>query len=52
MKKTVYIIALALVGITSCDKVDNPYPIGNVTELDTTLYPGVWSDYVATEWTV
>lgn len=52
MKKTIYITLLGIAGFTSCDKVENPYPVGNVTELDTTLYPGIWSEYVANEWTV
>lgn len=43
---------IAAIGFSSCDKIDNPYPVGNVTELDTTLYPGVWSDYQANEWPV
>lgn len=42
-------ILLALV-ISSCDKVDNPYPVQQSLELDTTLYPGNWNDYLATEW--
>lgn len=52
MKKILYLAVLGFIGITSCDKIDNPYPVGNVTELDTTLYPGVWSDYLSTEWPV
>lgn len=42
-------ILLALV-VSSCDKVDNPYPVQQSLELDTTLYPGNWNDYLATEW--
>jgi len=52
------IIAIALV---SCDKIKNPYkPVsaGNTpgtsandsTNLDTTLYPGNWNDYLTTVW--
>jgi hypothetical protein len=52
MKKIIYVLLLGFAGLTSCDKVDNPYPVGNVLELDTTLYPGLWSDYLANEWTV
>lgn len=37
---------------TSCDHVENPYPPTVQTDLDTTLYPGNWSDYVANEWPV
>ncbi len=51
MKKIIYVLLLGFAGLTSCDKVDNPYPVGNVLELDTTLYPGLWSDYLANEWT-
>jgi hypothetical protein len=36
--------------ISSCDKVDNPYPVQQSLELDITLYPGNWSDYLANEW--
>jgi hypothetical protein len=36
----------------SCDRVENPYPPSIQTDLDTTLYPGNWSDYVANEWPV
>ena len=34
----------------SCDRVSNPYPEVEVLDLDTTLYPGNWSDYLANEW--
>ncbi len=34
----------------SCDKIDNPYPPSKSIDLDTTIYPGNWSEYVATEW--
>lgn len=34
----------------SCDHVDNPFPPAINTDLDTTIYPGNWSDYVANEW--
>ena len=43
-----YIIFLS----TSCDRVENPYPPTVQTDLDTTLYTGNWSDYVANEWPV
>jgi hypothetical protein len=35
---------------TSCDHVENPYP--KKQEFDTTLYPGIWADYLANEWPV
>jgi len=38
-----------LLFLSSCDHVENPYPAVS-TDLDTTLYPGVWSEYVANEW--
>lgn len=34
----------------SCDHVKNPYPPEVNLELDTTLYPGLWSDYENNEW--
>lgn len=34
----------------SCDKVENPFPPEYNTELDKTLYPGSWNDYVDFEW--
>ena len=46
------ITGLALFLITSCDHVENPYPQLVTTDLDTTLYPGMWSDYVSNEWPV
>jgi hypothetical protein len=49
MKKTLFL--LMLIGgyfTTSCDKVKNPYP--PALEIDTTLYPGVWSDYELNQW--
>lgn len=53
MKKYIVIftaLALAVISMPSCDHVDNPYPVGISTDLDTTLYPGNWSTYVANEW--
>jgi hypothetical protein len=52
MKKILFLGFAGIIGLSSCDKVDNAYPVGNVIELDTTLYPGLWSDYVASEWPV
>ena len=43
----IFVLALNL---GSCDHVDNPYPPTVNLDLDTTLYPGNWSDYVANEW--
>jgi hypothetical protein len=36
--------------LPSCDRVTNPYPVQLCLELDTTLYPGLWSDYITNEW--
>lgn len=36
----------------SCDHVKNPYPPQVNLDLDTNLYPGIWSDYENTEWPV
>ncbi|MDC1244076.1 Omp28-related outer membrane protein [Crocinitomicaceae bacterium] len=36
--------------ISSCDHVKNPYPAEVNLELDTNLYPGLWSDYENNEW--
>ncbi|MFM8964514.1 MAG: Omp28-related outer membrane protein [Sphingomonadales bacterium] len=56
MKKVTFILAFAaLFGLTflpSCDRVTNPYPPTIVLDLDTTLYPGNWADYLANEWPV
>lgn len=54
MRRVYYLSTLFLIGFcvlfttNSCDHVDNPYP--PAVDLDTTLYPGVWSEYVANEW--
>jgi hypothetical protein len=51
VKSTLSILFLVfLISLQSCDHVDNPYPNLPSLELDTTLYPGNWSDYVANEW--
>ena len=52
MKRLLFFSLTALIGFSSCDKIDDPYPTGIVTDLDTTLYPGAWSDYQANEWPV
>ena len=52
MNMTKYITAFFLAGIfvfTSCDKVENAYPEPE-TELDVSLYPGNWSDYMENEY--
>jgi hypothetical protein len=50
--KVNFLVILSLVGllVVSCDKVDNPFPPSINTDLDTTIYPGNWSDYIANEW--
>lgn len=45
-----FFVLLLGISLSSCDHVDNPYPPSVNLELDTTLYPGNWSDYVANEW--
>lgn len=49
MKKLIKIFAV-LIGVVSlfthCDKVKNAYEPVQTYDLDTTLYPGVWQDYV------
>jgi len=35
---------------TACDKIENPYPPTIKTDLDTTIYPGIWKDYMTNEW--
>jgi Outer membrane protein Omp28 len=49
--KYFYFFCLGLYFIcTACDKVENPYPPTIKTDLDTTIYPGMWKDYLANEW--
>jgi hypothetical protein len=51
MKKYIFNIALlAALLFAACDKVSNPYPKAVKTDLDTTIYSGTWSEYVATKW--
>lgn len=53
MNKIIFLVSISMaILFSSCDKVDNPYPVQSSLELDTTLYPGNWSDYVANEWPV
>ena len=50
MKKIfILLVGFAMV-LGSCDHVDNIYTPQSSKDLDTTLYPGLWSDYVANEW--
>jgi len=45
------LIALGLTTIfSSCDKVENIYPETYQTDLDQSLYPGTWQDYLDNEW--
>ena len=49
MKKIFFTLLLVAACLSSsCDKVSNPFP--PALEIDTTIYPGLWSDYVANEW--
>jgi hypothetical protein len=54
MKQTLLFAAFAAIFglylLPSCDRITNPYPPVVNLELDTTLYPGNWADYVANEW--
>jgi hypothetical protein len=45
-----FLLAFGLNLLPSCDRITQPYPPNLNLELDTTLYPGNWADYVATEW--
>jgi thiol-disulfide isomerase/thioredoxin len=45
-----FTISLGMFFLPSCDRISNPYPPVVNLELDTTLYPGNWSNYVANEW--
>lgn len=50
MKKILFIVVIALGAMTSCDKVENPYPVAEATSLDYGLYPGGDSlDYWGTD---
>ncbi|MFN5909873.1 MAG: Omp28-related outer membrane protein [Bacteroidota bacterium] len=52
MKKLCFVSSVILfLGLSSCtEDIVNPYPYQPSLELDTTLYPGNWADYVANEW--
>lgn len=45
-----FLLSLAFATFNSCDHVTNPFPPQAPLDLDTTLYPGNWADYVANEW--
>ena len=38
--------------LCSCDHIENPYPTQVSIDLDTNLYPGLWSDYESSEWPI
>ena len=52
--KTIFVIfavlLITLLGTISCDKIENAYP--PKFDIDTTLYPGNWDDYMANEYPV
>lgn len=50
MMRLFFVLCLSLLVFSSCDRVTNPYPPTNALELDTTLYPGNWNNYLANEW--
>lgn len=53
MKKSIkiaFVIAGMMLLFTSCDKVENAYEPVETYDLDTTLYPGNWSDYLANDY--
>lgn len=51
MRKILFIGLVGILGLASCDKVENPFPPTINTALDYTLFPGGDSlAYVATEW--
>lgn len=50
MRNVLLIITAAWIALSSCDHIDNPYPVVESLEIDTTLYPGVWQDYLDNEW--
>ncbi len=47
MKKYHFVFLFVFaIGLSGCDKVKNAYPAGIATELDPTIYPGDFSEYV------
>ncbi len=54
LKRTFLFIGLSI-AIVACNKVDNPYPENPAAQsgdLDQSLYPGDWQDYLDNEWPV
>lgn len=49
---TYVVLCFTFLFATGCDKVENPYEEQASIDLDTTLYPGVWQDYLDTEYPV
>lgn len=50
LKLTIFFIVALGLSFTSCDKVENAYESKPTIELDTTLYPGIWQDYLDNEY--
>src|SRR5690606_17551948 len=50
MKTYILSFVVILAALTACDKVENIYPPSLNTDLDQSLYPGDWNDYVNNEW--
>lgn len=49
-KLNFFVLGLFVLTLMSCDKVDNPYENQVEINIDTTLFPGVWSDYINNEY--
>jgi hypothetical protein len=43
-------VSIIFILLCSCDHIENPYPPQVSIDLDTNLYPGLWSDYETNEW--
>jgi hypothetical protein len=50
MKYIVLVIGVLSLFLNACDKVKNPFPPSEKIDLDTTIYTGTWSDYLANQW--
>lgn len=51
MKKSFLLIFFGVLFFTAgCDKIDNPYKQVSSIDLDTSLYPGNWDDYLENEY--
>jgi len=48
--RNLFSIGILFLILCSCDHVENPYPPTVSIDLDTSLYPGDWSDYENNEW--